>query len=110
MLDKEAVIWLELLSLLLTVQMSTPFMSAAAARPFSGSQQPAASSQQPAAAASSPQKPFHVRSLGNYLAVLGVRPGPGTRVCRLAICVTGKLGDSGDSGSGETQNLLIGTH
>ena len=63
--DKDAVIWLELLRLLLTVQMSTPFMSAAAARPFSGSQQPAASS---------PQKPFHVRSLGNYLAVLGVRP------------------------------------
>ena len=66
MLDKDAVIWLELLRLLFTVQMSTPFMSAAAAaRPFSGSQQPAASS---------PQKPFHVRRLGNYLAVLGVRP------------------------------------
>ena len=42
-LDKDAVIWLELLRLLFTVQMSTPFMSAAAARPFSGSQQPAVS-------------------------------------------------------------------
>ena len=85
MLDMDAVIWLELLRLLFTVQMSTSFMSAAAAGPFQ-------------------REPAVRRNLFMFAAQTGQLSG-GAAWCaawarHACLAISNLCGDSGDSDSG----------